>query len=70
VHFTILYQLQAVLRQDTVWFGCITTLSAKAEAVILGSSRFHLISNSTYEIEVIRTSIDRSDILISFIAIP
>jgi hypothetical protein len=66
----MLHDLRTILRQDVVWFGCSGALDEEAEEVILQCAGFRPLGQNTSQAEVIRTSINRADILICLLPIP
>ena len=59
-----------ILRLDIVWFACSVTLNKKAERLVLLEARFQAVGCYSYQTEIIRTSINRLDILISVHPLP
>ena len=62
--FTILGELRTILYQDIVWFNYSTTLNKEVEQLVLSNAGFRSIGNRIYQTKVIRTSIDRPNVLI------
>jgi superfamily II DNA helicase RecQ len=69
-NFAMLYELRLLLRRDIVWFGCSATLSPSIQQSVLDQAGFRPLGDNPYEIEVIRTSINRADISLSVSPIP
>ena len=47
-----------------VWFSCFTILNKEAEQLVFSNAGFRSIGNRIYQTKVIRTSINRPDVLI------
>ena len=62
--FTMLGELRTILRQDVVQFGCSATLDKEAEQLVLNNAGFRSIGDRMYQTKVIRTSVDRPNVLI------
>lgn len=69
-NFANLHVLRQCLRSDVVWFGCSATMSDNDEEQILRDGGFRNIGPGIHESAIIRGSIDRPDIFISFHPIP
>jgi superfamily II DNA helicase RecQ len=70
VEFTILGQLRIILRSDILWFGCSNTLRKETENYILYHAGFRPLGCHQWQIKVIRTSVNRSDLFIYIRPIP
>ena len=68
--FTMLGELRMILHRDVMWFACSATLSDEAKKLVLNDSGFRPVGDAQYQTEIIRTSIDRSDIGIGMFPIP
>lgn len=69
-NYSNLHVLRQCLRSDVVWFGCSATMSENDEDQILRNGGFRSIGSGTHRSAIIRGSIDRPDIYLSFHPIP
>ena len=68
--YSTLHTLRSILPHKVVWFGCITTLDKDTEEAILYYAGFRQLSNNLYETEILRTSINRTDLSLCICPIP
>jgi Helicase conserved C-terminal domain/DEAD/DEAH box helicase len=68
--YSILHELRSILREEVVWFGCTATLDQATEDAILRNGGFRPLGDRPYETEVLRTSINRTDLSLCVCPIP
>jgi hypothetical protein len=68
--YSALHTLRSILPHEVVWFGCTATLDKETEGAILHSSGFRQLGNNPYETEILRTSINRTDLSLCVCPIP
>lgn len=62
--------LRHLLRDSIAWFGCLATLSEEQEDAVLGKGGFRPAGPGLQQTQVIRTSINQTDIFLSVHPIP
>ena len=68
--YSTLHTLRSILPHKVVWFGCTATLDKDTEEAILHHAGFRQLGNNPYETEILRTSINRTDLSLCICPIP